>query len=563
MTTAGTRADRVPNANNPRVLIRLVGLVAAGVRKPRAMAEILDVEPRTVHYYTQAGEWLGLLGTDGEIHLSPLGVQLAFADPNQRLRLYAAAVWRNPFAQALLRGRTEMPSIEEIAAFILAQGDESLSESTARRRASAVRSLLEPAMGRKPGKRQPFGEQLDLPFPPRSAPDALRRDLGPVDLAGGLEDNPDVYARVLTVLLDHGEVTTGQIRGLLDHVGGADCPLGPYAEMAVRRGDAVRVQDRLVVTPGAVARREVAADGALVALSDPGYRGWIDRVVTGPPDDIKGQRELERLGARYARWDRQLFGAPLTADTVVARLAAALPGRDPRSLPIAGDPGGPLAETERPFIDVLDTVNLPLAFPASLSEVAGGVKATNHVLRRVRESPAGVRLPGIADRRVRVHGGLLAPGEPLPRAIPDNLTLRLRLLTTTPVTALYAALLLLARRAATPLHVEDRGAGPVVVWRRAEIGPLLSTLQTFCRAQGWVVATPVTGGLHDATLEAVARTVGIGTRAGRRLVLDERLFVQLQEDAEARLTYERMRPLVDRLEAWLAGLDGAEEADAG
>lgn len=561
MTTLGARADRVPNANNPRVLIRLVGLVAAGVRKPRAMAEVLDVELRTVHYYTQAGEWLGLLATDGEIHLSAHGVQLAFADPNQRLRLYAAAVWRNPFAAALLRGRSEMPTIDQIAAFILDQGDE-LSESTARRRASAVRSLLEPAMGRKPGKRQARGEQLGLPFPPRSAPDALRRDLGPLDLSGGLDDNPGVYARVLTVLLDHGEITTGQIRGLLDHVGGADCPLGPYAEMAVRRGDAIRVRDRLVVTPGAVARREVAADGALVALSDRAYRAWIDQVVAGEPDDIKGRRALERAGARFARWDRFVFGASLTPDTVVDRLAEALPGRDPRSLPVAGDPIGPLAETARAFVDVLDTVNLPLAFPASLSEVAGGVKATNAVLRRIRESPAGVRLPGIADRRVRVHGGLLAPGEPLPRAIPDNLTLRLRLLTTTPATALYAALLLLARRSGIPVQVEDRGAGPVVVWRKRVIGPLLSTLTTFCRAQGWVVSTPVSGGLHDTTLEAVARTVGIGTRAGRRLVLDERLFVQLQEDAEARLTYDRLRPLVDRLETWLGGLDKPADDDA-
>ena len=41
--------------------------------------------------------------------------------------------------------------------------------------------------------------------------------------------------------------------------------------------------------------------------------------------------------------------------------------------------------------------------------------------------------------------------------------------------------------------------------------------------------------------------------------MDERLFVQLQEDPEAHLTYEQLRPLVDRLDAWLASLDVDEE----
>ena len=144
------RAQRVPNANNPRVLIRMIGLVAAGVRRPTALADILDVELRTVHYYTQAGEWLGLLSTDGDVHLTPHGIDLAFADPNQRLRRYAAAVWRTPFARDLLRGRNAMPDIDAITAFILDSSEGELSESTARRRAGAVRSLLEPAIGRKP-----------------------------------------------------------------------------------------------------------------------------------------------------------------------------------------------------------------------------------------------------------------------------------------------------------------------------------------------------------------------------------------------------------------------------
>lgn len=555
MSGTHERAQRVPNANNPRVLIRMIGLVAAGVRRPSALAEILDVELRTVHYYTQAGEWLGLLSTDGDVHLTPHGIDLAFADPNQRLRRYAAAVWRTPFARDLLRGRRDMPDIDAITAFILESSDGGLSESTARRRAGAVRSLLEPAIGRKPGRRQAQGEQVGLPFPPRSAPQALASDLGAVDLQAGLDNNPDVYARVLTTLLDHGELSTGQLRALLDHTGGGDCPLGPYADMAVRRGDAVRVDDRLVVSRGGLRRREVASHGRLIALSDPTYRAWLEVAVTPIPEDLKGRRERERLAARHRDWDRHVFGAPLTPETARTALRDALPGRDPRSLPVAGDPGVPLARTRGAFLSCLDEPGLPIAFPAALSEVAGGVKPTNAVLRRLRAAPAGVRLPGVADRRVVVHGGLLAPGEPLPRAVPDNLTLRMRLLSNAPAMALYAGLLLLARRAGSSLSVEDAGAGPEVHHRKRVVGPLLTVLEAFSAAQGWVCSHPTRGGLSGPVLEAVARTLGIGTRAGRRLVMDERLFVQLQEDPEAHLTYEQLRPLVDRLDAWLADLE--------
>ena len=80
MNSRRQRADLIPNANNPRLLQRLVRLVASGIRKQRALADVLQVELRTVHYYTQAGEWLGLLDTDREVHLTPRGVEFAFAE---------------------------------------------------------------------------------------------------------------------------------------------------------------------------------------------------------------------------------------------------------------------------------------------------------------------------------------------------------------------------------------------------------------------------------------------------------------------------------------------------
>ena len=44
MSTRRARAQLVPNANDPTVLIRLIGLIAAGLRRREALAEVLDVE---------------------------------------------------------------------------------------------------------------------------------------------------------------------------------------------------------------------------------------------------------------------------------------------------------------------------------------------------------------------------------------------------------------------------------------------------------------------------------------------------------------------------------------
>jgi hypothetical protein len=52
-------------------------------------------------------------------------------------------------------------------------------------------------------------------------------------------------------------------------------------------------------------------------------------------------------------------------------------------------------------------------------------------------------------------------------------------------------------------------------------------------------------------LEALARALGIASRVGHRLLLDESLFLKLQDEPEARLTYESLLPLVDRWHTWL------------
>jgi len=561
MSSSKDRADILPNANNPRLLMRLVGLVAAGLRRPRALSEMLEVEVRTVHYYTQAATWLGLLQGVHEVQLTRHGLALAFAEPRQRLRHYAHAVWRTPAARDLLLGRKEMPDPQTISEWIQGR-DPELAESTARRRASAIRSLLEPAFDRRPSPRTPQGEQLQLPFGPSATAPELddgpppRSPAQPVRHDSGEEDNLDIYARLLRHLLDNGELRTGHLRALLDEMDARDVPLGPYAEMAVRRGDATRSGDRLVITRGAVQRREVAGDSVLVALTEPGYRRWL-RLARHTPESLTPMQQRERVHyqRRYRRWDQRVFGQRPTATEVDKALARVLPGRIADALPRAESAGEPVAQTKGPFLDNLRVRSLPVAFPGGITAFAGGVAAANALARRNRSAPAGVRLPDPMETRKVFHGGLMPPASAPKGLVPDTFSLRLRLLTACPALALTASLLILDRRPDAPVQVRLVGERPSVWWQGSELAPVLAVFRAFGSAQHWVVARPPHGGLTDSELASTARAVGIASRTGRRLVLDEELFAQLQEDPEARMVYESLLPLEDALHAWLDRLD--------
>lgn len=559
MSSRRDRAEILPNANNPRLLMRLVGLVAAGIRRPGALADVLEVELRTVHYYTQAAAWLGLLEGLHDIQLTRHGLGLAFAEPRQRVRHYAHAVWRTPAARDLLAGRREMPDAEVVLEWIQAQAPD-LAESTARRRVSSIRSLLEPAMRHRPSARAPQGEQLQLPFgrgpaPLESGPPPRPAER-PVDHNDGEQDNLDVYARVFRALLEHGELRTGHIRALLDAWGAGDVPLGSYAELAVRRGDAVRDGDRLVATQGAIARRVVADDPLRVALTDPSYRRWLhlarrEEARLTPME----RRERDSHRRRFHRWNARVFGEFPSAQTVQKALARLLPGRMADHLPLAGAKGRALPKTEGPFLEHLAVKHLPISFPSSLTAFAGGVSAANALARRNRAAPVGVRVPDAMEPRRVFHGGLLFPGESRPRLVPDNFSLRLRLVSCAPALSILAALLLLGRRTGVSVQVQLGPEGPKVRVQRDDIGALISVFAAFCRAQDWALATPPHGGLSSTELCSLARAVGIASRTGNRLVLDEELFVKLQDDPEARLVYDALVPLEDRLHAWLDTLE--------
>ena len=73
------------------------------------------------------------------------------------------------------------------------------------------------------------------------------------------------------------------MRAFFDEWGAGDEDLGETMELAVRRGDAVRMGDALVVTQGALDRRAIVATTASVILSDPAYRKHLaDRGAQTP-----------------------------------------------------------------------------------------------------------------------------------------------------------------------------------------------------------------------------------------------------------------------------------------
>jgi len=556
------RAELVPNANNPRLLLRLVGFVATGIRRAGPLAELLEVELRTVHYYTQAAEWLGLLEVEGELRLTPRGLALAFSEPEAQKQLYAEAVWSNPLAALVMGARDALPTADEIAVLV-AHREPTLAPATARRRASALRSLLAPAFARRPDPRRGQGAQLALPFPRARPPP----EPAPVDLRAGLEESPDVYRRLLTTLLDHGELSTGQVRSVLDEMGGRDAPLGAYIDMAIRRGDAWRIDEKLVASRGAARRREVVEDSALVALTDPLYREYLagldaataalarTRSGQASPEDVQLRSRLSRLSARFSAWDLRVFGRRLQPGEADQAAGGLLLGRRLAGMPQAGPVGEPLPETTGPFVDCLDQPGLAICMPRALLGLRGGVATVNRRLAADRAAPAGVRMPGPMDPRLRVHGGLVAPGEDAPRAVPDNLSLRLRALTHAPALALLAVALLAGRRGADRPQLRVAGPDDPPVLRRCgrDEGPLLPLMERFAEAQGWVVLRPPCGGLSDPELASLAEELGLATRASGRLLLDEALFARLQEDPECRLVYEALLPLEDRLLGWLEG----------
>ena len=120
-----------------------------------------------------------------------------------------------------------------------------------------------------------------------------------------------------------------------------------------------------------------------------------------------------------------------------------------------------------------------------------------------------------------------------------------------PAFSLLSALLLLDRKQSVKLRVLEDEQGPAIHWGKQRVGGLLEVFDRFATAQGWTVVRPLSGGLRGIHLIDTGVATGMCSRVGRRVVLNEQLFLRLQEEPEAHLTYDALLPLEDRLHAWL------------
>jgi hypothetical protein len=454
-------------------------------------------------------------------------------------------VWSQPLAAELLGAADgALPAIEDVIAVVFV-AEPDLAPATARRRASAVRALIAPAVGLGPHNRSRALVQLDLPLAhaPTAAP-APR-----LQLAAGKDWNPDVYRYLLQALLDYGELALGQVRALLDRGGADELPLGGYVDMALARGDASRRSECLVVTDDAIARKDLVESTGSIILSDPQYRAYLQDAVDAV-DDRQAEIRRDELVGRFRVWDRRVFGHALRPAHVREDLERVLMDRSLATFPIAVRDAPERAVVEEPFLDAWTRSNLAICCPPYLAQLQGGIAGVNRVLRRTRQGAAPVSVPDISYRPVLVHGGLIHPGEPLPRSVPDTRSLRLRVLLCAPYPSLLGALLLLHRTRPDRADVVRKAAGWEVRWRRKRMGSLLDVIDQFAASRGWAVARRP-GGLPADTLMHSIEAVGIAWVNDKRAVLEEKFFGQLRRQPEEFEVFERLQPLAVAFEDWL------------
>lgn len=507
-----------PVSGDLRLLTLLLERIYAGTRRARSLADGLDVEVRVVNAALDAGEWLGVLTWDGDIVLTPRGVRIAGS--RKRRALWAEAVTEHPFFKAMWP--------VEPAKLLSATMAEEPSPPRARRQARALWRLSRPGRASPPA----LPRQVLLEFPAQPLP--VRPAL---DLRAGLDDNPDVYTVLLRALLDHGEVAPSQLRAMLDRNGGERCGIGGYLAMAVRRGDARRLGDVLIVTPGAIQRRDLAESPVTVALSDPDFRVHM----------LAHLADRNPIIPRFRPWLLRLFGTA----SVSAGLTRVLFDRPLASVAVAGDAGPEIDPEPIAFLAAQERRNLAIAFPSSLRMLTTGLSGLNRALRVQAANAATPPTP--VDRKLVVHGGLVRPGEAPPRAIADGISLRYRAVQNAPAISLLAALGLLDRRGRVRVRSQGADLGVEAGGRTVSFSLLVRTL---AHSRGWFY---LGGGLEWGELAELANVIGILTRVDSRaesriesrVTLDEAFFHRLQTDPEHRGLYESLQPLAEALVARL------------
>ena len=542
-------AEIIPNANSPSLLVRLLEVVARGVRSSRGIQEALGVELRTVQYYRRAGEWLSLLEAGQYPRLTHLGLELVY-DSERRSDAYQRAVWSVPLVRELLtetQGR--LPTTQRIADAIRTT-EPSLSAATVLRRASAVRGLIEPAIAspRAPSRTL---EQLTLPLPTRLQALEPPRRL----LTENHEYDPDLYRFLLTALLDQGELGLGQIRALLDSAGADSAPIGGYAALAVERGDAVRVEDHLVATEGACTRREATETTASIILSDPRYRSYIEALLQSETGGRAHEIRRDALGVRYRSWDRRLFGEPSTPENLDALLENVLMDRSLTAFPVAGTAGLDPRQQDGSFLDRWEDSGLGIALPPTTMHLQQGLAPINAQLRAMRQGMGRVCPPSLVYRPVRVHAGLMHPGESLPRSIPDLRSLRVRIVSNMPYATLLCALGLLHRLDSPNLQLRRRRGRWELRYRGRPAGELLDVLDDFARSRAWLPIRRRTGGVTTDDLIETLSSIGLMVCIGDLTTIDETFFTHLRTEAEEMEVAQRLAPLAEAIGSWLASAE--------
>jgi hypothetical protein len=407
------------------------------------------------------------------------------------------------------------------------------------------------------------GTQLRMGFP-RPRPPVTGYRLVFTPQATRSLDDPALYRAVLQVLLDEGEIALPAVAATLAAAGADGVPAGGYVDTALRRGDAWRLAhpsgERLLVTPGAVARRDVSDTVASVALSDPAYREYLDALARAGRGDPAAAVLYGRWKGRFSPWDDRLFGPGHRARDLAPSVERLLAGGPIEAIPLARPGVAPVpVPVAAPFLHLLDRRSLFVALPPSIDLLAGGVLAVNRLIE-TRAAQPGIPLPSVLDVRVVVHGGLLHPGEPAIRLVPDGVSLRLRALERIPHLAVLGALLLLHRRTRGALELRLRGDRVRLAWRRRDLGPLLDVADTCMRRRGWTVSRRFRGGLGAESFVDVAEGLGIAHRVGPRLVLQEDFAWRLREEPEDREVHVRLQSLADLLMSELDALSESAEA---
>lgn len=551
-----------PGSCAPRALGRLLGLVASGCIGLEPLARQLRIEPSVLRARLDLAAWLGFLepappaATDQAPALSRRGLELVYS-AGRRPRVYAEALWDHPVVGPLMAHQPGQRFEGEQLEQLLLLRHPGLRPARLEQLATSLVVVMEPALRHRPRRRERRpGTQLRLAFARPRAPVTgyrFRARVQPEPETGCTD--PAIYRAVLQALVDEGELAIAQLGEVLAGLGVSGVPTGPYAELAVRRGDGRRQVDggvdKLVVTPAAIARRDLSDTVASVALSDPEYREYLAVLQATGKGDMGAAARYGRLRGRFRCWDERIFGADVTPRTLAHAASRLLEGRTLSAIPVAvPEPELGYLPRAAPFLDLIEHRNLVVALPPSIDLLVGGLGAVKPAL----VSPHPAFAP-----RLLVHGGLLHPGEALPSSIPDGVTLRLHVIERVPHLALLVAILLQQRVSRGRVSIRLRGERLRVYHRRRDLGSFLLRADELMADRGWLVSRRQRGGLLEASLIDATVALGIAVQAGRVLVLNEAFYRRLLAQPEDRYLHDRLGPLgawaEERLGEWAVGVE--------